>query len=166
MGHKGSPPRVRGRAYVNPKFQGMNRITPARAGKSLPWSFPRCTCKDHPRACGEESCLVPKNKCFGGSPPRVRGRADLVMQFCLKLGITPARAGKRAYLSAGSVQVKDHPRACGEEKDTLSSRLKVQGSPPRVRGRDLCRSKQNLRARITPARAGKSGCSIWPCCYW
>ena len=70
--------------------------------------------------------------------------------------ITPARAGK-TWSSASAVFVTwDHPRACGENKLTVSAFSFASGSPPRVRGKRLLCVHLSFIKRITPARAGKT----------
>ena len=153
---EGSPPRVRGRGVWRLGRSAGGRITPARAGKSLPLSRSRCDRRDHPRACGEEldqykNGLIPR-----GSPPRVRGRASRFRTHRRPLRITPARAGKSYGDGRGNAGDQDHPRACGEEYGTSPSRVRKMGSPPRVRGREILGISGGRRAGITPARAGKS----------
>ena len=51
--------------------------------------------------------------------------------------------------------LRDHPRACGEKQITENDEPKVEGSPPRVRGK-VCSAVPGFPASgITPARAGK-----------
>ena len=74
----GSPPRVRGRAVVDVYVHAADGITPACAGKSR-LSLPCGRCGwDHPRVCGEEHLPSRSRLGAGGSPPRVRGRVQLV----------------------------------------------------------------------------------------
>ena len=49
--------------------------------------------------------------------------------------ITPARAGKRIRPIFSIGDRKDHPRACGEKTGTTDLYTKLEGSPPRVRGK-------------------------------
>ena len=51
--------------------------------------------EDHPRVCGEQSLLCPKQQRLRGSPPRVRGTAILAESKRQNEGITPACAGNR-----------------------------------------------------------------------
>ena len=51
---KGSPPRVRGTARMNPFSLGRNWITPACAGNSHPLCQRHTQDQDHPRVCGEQ----------------------------------------------------------------------------------------------------------------
>ena len=75
----GSPPRVRGRAQSRFRLQPPPGITPARAGKRYTPGNGHCRTRDHPRACGEESQVVPVRYVPGGSPPRARGRDSLYL---------------------------------------------------------------------------------------
>ena len=49
--------------------------------------------------------------------------------------ITPADAGKTAVLVNSCGREKDHPRGCGENTFARSFRVRLMGSPPRMRGK-------------------------------
>ena len=112
---KGSPPRVRGRVARYGSGTSYPGITPARAGKRRSASIYPFPGGDHPRACGEEFLNSGYSIRLTGSPPRVRGRADLPGSYTETPGITPARAGKSELHRTPCGYGKDHPRACGEE---------------------------------------------------
>ena len=69
----GSPPRVRGEAFMerNPFLGGW--ITPACAGRRQEAVCPTCGQPDHPRVCGEKFIMLLLMCAIRGSPPRVRG---------------------------------------------------------------------------------------------
>ena len=73
----GSPPRMRGKACV------------ACASAAPGW--------DHPRVCGEKNDWQRIKEAYTGSPPRMRGKEKFAMAADMKLGITPAYAGKRSF---------------------------------------------------------------------
>ena len=50
--------------------------------------------------------------------------------------------------------LRDHPRACGEQDLLAAGEKVVVGSPPRVRGTAVQGLPDPIRERITPARAG------------
>ena len=106
--------------------------------------------------CGEKISAAPMS-CFArGSPPRVRGK-DLRRCDCLRaVRITPACAGKSEILVCKVASRRDHPRVCGEKVHVLDRHGLGVGSPPRVRGKDYSVVFDRLKARITPACAGKS----------
>ena len=52
-------------------------------------------CKDHPRVCGEKVYHVYTEDELPGSPPRMRGKGQVVSQLVALTRITPAYAGKR-----------------------------------------------------------------------
>ena len=95
----GSPPRVRERPRLDYRTGYNVRITPARAGKTPQEPSGMATGQDHPRACGKDSPLEGLLGSCIGSPPRVRERHDLMLEFDVSNGITPARAGKTPFLS-------------------------------------------------------------------
>ena len=93
-GERGSPPRGRGKDGLQYQPRGMQRITPAWAGKSVLFVSILLTYKDHPRVGGEKT--IPPCACCGkqGSPPRGRGKAGTLGIQAHGLRITPAWAGK------------------------------------------------------------------------
>ena len=152
----GSPPRVRGKAKKRCRSCPLTRITPAYAGKRPAASAARSAKWDHPRVCGEKFRFILLSLLSSGSPPRVRGKAHLVLLATAHHGITPAYAGKRACTTTATTQPKDHPRVCGEKSFTRLSYCSAGGSPPRVRGKVPVCCPEHRKVRITPAYAGKS----------
>ena len=92
---KGSPPRVRGKAF-HPVGRDVGvGITPAYAGKRIKLRKRHSICGDHPRMCGEKLVTEFITRYMMGSPLRVRGKVGPVIQLRAGPGITPAYAGKR-----------------------------------------------------------------------
>ena len=119
----GSPPRMRGKdctCFTNWCVVG---ITPAYAGKRTSPPFPASRRRDHPRVCGEKNCAVSIDTSIAGSPPRMRGKAQIRLLSIWQKRITPAYAGKSRSWSAHRQQQRrrhrqqplDHPRVCGEK---------------------------------------------------
>ena len=131
----GSPPRVRGKGRRHTRPPGGDRITPARAGKSLRGLSVSTWKWDHPRACGEKH--------------------PILTSCSAQRGITPARAGKSIAARRSPGSSRDHPRACGEKAQTGWRQTGSTGSPPRVRGKEGEERKADFIKGITPARAGK-----------
>ena len=153
---QGSPPRVRGKAYLVAFPIGAPRITPACAGKSPAGFLRRRSTRDHPRVCGEKSVSRPACPSVKGSPPRVRGKEIQRLHALSSPGITPACAGKRRQHKSDKESPRDHPRVCGEKFVTVTVYTRVLGSPPRVRGKGPAKPFSTRMKRITPACAGKS----------
>ena len=153
---KGSPPRGRGKVVQQPVIVVLTGITPAWAGKSCailgvqndPW--------DHPRVGGEKPREALNIWRLRGSPPRGRGKAQLVAFPLFRSRITPAWAGKSARGPVMRITTGDHPRVGGEKSLSPISFLRLVGSPPRGRGKDRLRSANKAGRGITPAWAGKS----------
>ena len=133
---EGSPPRVRGTAWVWIIPPVDTGITPARAGNSKNLTLLERSTKDHPRACGEQNAGNQAVFIDVGSPPRVRGTAF-------------HRAMDEAIAA-------DHPRACGEQELFHVLKANQLGSPPRVRGTAVLAESKRQNEGITPARAGNS----------
>ena len=90
----GSPPRVRGKRCKGFRACCLIRITPACAGKTLTFSKNLLKVEDHPRVCGENLVILIPRHCEIGSPPRVRGKRELLVFTLFGVRITPACAGK------------------------------------------------------------------------
>ena len=86
----------------------------------------------------------------------MRGKVFGRVRCYRAVGITPAYAGKRTSSRPTVVQLRDHPRVCGEKQQMIADAGKGMGSPPRMRGKAERRSKRPQNPGITPAYAGKS----------
>ncbi len=89
-----------------------------------------------------------------GSPPRMRGQAELLSLIVSSLRITPADAGTRDVSSFFTTPLEDHPRGCGDKCTCAGVILMVCGSPPRMRGQVQPGPHSQHSPRITPADAG------------
>ena len=133
----GSPPQVRGKLSSRPTADGSAGITPAGAGKTDSSSLYVSSARDHPRRCGENSVLVEPLGCLPGSPPQVRGKHGMAVEYLANPGITPAGAGKTRPQQRVQCPHRDHPRRCGENCSPTISTPVLQGSPPQVRGKHI-----------------------------
>ena len=86
----------------------------------------------------------------------MRGKDGHVSCVGIYRGITPAHAGKSVGHGLSAVGNTDHPRTCGEKYYAGDFRFGCWGSPPHMRGKDLCRLFRLVHLGITPAHAGKS----------
>ena len=132
----GSPPPMRGKAWVRGTSNNRKGITPAYAGKSRGRSRFRLLSKDHPRLCGEKASH--HTACVHAAR------------------ITPAYAGKSSPHLSGVFNSRDHPRLCGEKLISLHKSSSERGSPPPMRGKVFFNDFSHGLLRITPAYAGKS----------
>ena len=105
--------------------------------------------------CGEKTTANGAGIVQTGSPPRVRGEADAVVDLAFPGGITPACAGRRQHILWALQSARDHPRVCGEKAKALHCASSMRGSPPRVRGEGNNHTVDTLIPRITPACAGR-----------
>ena len=78
----GSPPRMRGKERLAKNQRSVHGITPAYAGKRKVCDGSRHETRDHPRVCGEKMVDSRIKRCWGGSPPRMRGKALPVGRAC------------------------------------------------------------------------------------
>ena len=150
---------MRGKLLKSSSFASSKRITPAHAGKTTLLAGKRTRAADHPRACGENHLRETAARRAVGSPPRMRGKRTKTTRKRVSNRITPAHAGKTERRRIRAITISDHPRACGENKASLTMEDLSVGSPPRMRGKQLNISRSFLCIRITPAHAGKTSCS-------
>ena len=94
----------------------------------------------------------------------MRGKALGVSGRLLRLGITPAYAGKSSGLSGIQKPKTDHPRVCGEKSWSTIELYVVMGSPPRMRGKVITAAPGAGCDGITPAYAGKSSQLLTTAC--
>ena len=152
----GSPPQVRGKQSDPQAIVQHLGITPAGAGKTEVVIADCTSRKDHPRRCGENDTEQNISEMNEGSPPQVRGKRKRNTSMRLRKRITPAGAGKTAYVNRGWAGAEDHPRRCGENKYIILKSSFVVGSPPQVRGKQVAALDIRHCLRITPAGAGKT----------
>ena len=146
---------MRGKAPTFKDPEPPSRITPAYAGKSCPAVYGNRLAQDHPRVCGEKCRNPIIAQAEGGSPPRMRGKADGARRRSAVGRITPAYAGKRGGMWVQESTLWDHPRVCGEKPARLTAKAPAGGSPPRMRGKVHCSTRVSIHHGITPAYAGK-----------
>ena len=91
-----------------------------------------------------------------GSPPRLRGKPDLVKIGVAHDGLTPAPAGKTVRHDELTCIARAHPRACGENELSWLNPAHSAGSPPRLRGKPRTAALEQGRGGLTPAPAGKT----------
>ena len=153
---KGSPPPMRGKAKAAAFLHGADRITPAYAGKSRLLILWYQKNQDHPRLCGEKLDCYHTAIAYLGSPPPMRGKAEISAQHHLQRRITPAYAGKSRRRQPATGQMWDHPRLCGEKRKLSRLLIFSLGSPPPMRGKVSETTDMTSAKGITPAYAGKS----------
>ena len=133
-GYQGSSPRMRGAPGDRMPVLRLLRIIPADAGSTV-WDLMNWTVTwDHPRGCGEHSSEISWPSSFGGSSPRMRGAHTTLTSSHLGIRIIPADAGSTPRLPVPAVEIRDHPRGCGEHVEGFGSVLGQVGSSPRMRG--------------------------------
>ena len=91
----GSPPPTRGKGIALPLLIALLGITPAYAGKRAILMTELEAYGDHPRLRGEKADLSAFITQIEGSPPPTRGKVTLRHSIAVRIGITPAYAGKR-----------------------------------------------------------------------
>ena len=130
------------------------RFIPAHAGNR--WSA-ACWCLAppvHPRARGEQRSAAVGKVGRTGSSPRTRGTAGYRRAQAGRLRFIPAHAGNRQLHPGSGHRRAVHPRARGEQLESLDGRAAVAGSSPRTRGTVGERVERQGGIRFIPAHAG------------
>ena len=94
----------------------------------------------------------------------MRGKEEFAKAEGIRIGITPAYAGKSHFALPNKVCIWDHPRLCGEKSCTSSRVRNGTGSPPPMRGKDVYTPSFTAVLRITPAYAGKRQITVHSVC--
>ena len=89
-------------------------IIPAYAGNTTYWKLHELYVRDHPRVCGEHHVSHIGLACTQGSSPRMRGTLEYSSTRLATPGIIPAYAGNTIAVMFSRIEVRDHPRVCGE----------------------------------------------------
>ena len=149
------PPLARGKAQRSTLVQVGDRITPARAGKRASPCGRECRPRNYPRSRGEKHSVLLRIGGRGELPPLARGKARGRGLCHPHIGITPARAGKRAETVNDGVAFRNYPRSRGEKSEPIWVACSCLELPPLARGKDAASSMTSYSSGITPARAGK-----------
>ncbi len=135
---------MRGKVSDGEIAKGKVRITPAYAGKRPAASAPVSGQRDYPRVCGEKPARSRARRRNWGSPPRMRGKVQVVCRCCLSCGITPAYAGKSEDEKPEVRCNWDHPRVCGEKCASDLIGYLLHGITPAYAGKRLKRSRSTV----------------------
>ena len=150
------PPLARGKVWGGNKGYGFRGITPARAGKSWAQILPGKVAWNYPRSRGEKCPNSVSIFCLMELPPLARGKAYPKPVLLARVGITPARAGKRRIPPRCEYMGRNYPRSRGEKGSSRCMRPVGQELPPLARGKASLMPCPDASQGITPARAGKS----------
>ena len=167
---------MRGKLVQAPRRLPLDRLIPARAGKTgaassesgVSRAHPRAFGETllvggvhrrvpaHPRACGENPVHFLTEEGAAGSSPRVRGKRPPGAGAAGPGGLIPACAGKTKDIDVYTRPNGAHPRMCGENIGGRVSPGVSAGSSPHVRGKRF-RSLPLAHPRgLIPACAGKT----------
>ena len=130
------PPLARGKAQRSTLVQVGDRITPARAGKRASPCGRECRPRNYPRSRGEKHSVLLRIGGRGELPPLARGKARGRGLCHPHIGITPARAGKRAETVNDGVAFRNYPRSRGEKGRDCQRWGSVSELPPLARGKE------------------------------
>ena len=89
-----------------------------------------------------------------GSSPRLRGTFDVVLIGVAIFRFIPAPAGNISHEPLHTRGIPVHPRACGEHFWLLETKMKFNGSSPRLRGTLTTKRPSSGNWRFIPAPAG------------
>ena len=152
----GSSPRMRGKPRAPAPASLNYGLIPAHAGKTSHQQTKPSQGRAHPRACGENFLEPPASRSMTDSSPRMRGKPRLFVFVMLVTGLIPAHAGKTLSLATQLILERAHPRACGENYTLHRQAQTLEGSSPRMRGKQTGKLDAVLHVGLIPAHAGKT----------
>ena len=152
----GSSPRVRGRRGWHSTDQYELGLIPASAGQTEHLAMSPERPRAHPRECGADDRPVSAWWDRRGSSPRVRGRLGLLHRRCFLPGLIPASAGQTVIRPVEPKRDRAHPRECGADPADFVVQQFLQGSSPRVRGRQDVSDDYIGTTGLIPASAGQT----------
>ena len=158
----GSSPLARGKPGMPARRESALGLIPARAGKTSTLVELVEALGAHPRSRGENSAAGDGFPPRGGSSPLARGKQLDFSSGPVALGLIPARAGKTSSRPPGRQTLAAHPRSRGENSTGPLPADGYTGSSPLARGKHDRSSVRQTRARLIPARAGKTRSSAYP----
>ena len=152
----GSSPLTRGKLRPERHPQGVARLIPAHAGKTVkrPDSSPARPA--HPRSRGENGGLLSHFSGERGSSPLTRGKPGVLPGRDRRGRLIPAHAEKTSFRSVTATPTAAHPRSRGENTVRTSRTETFKGSSPLTRGKLVEAKGQGHRFRLIPAHAGKT----------
>ena len=151
-----TPPQARGRLFHAFKYNDRYRNTPAGAGKTANHEEARRAGQKHPRRRGEDRLPKPQGPDDEETPPQARGRRPMAPRSRLKVGNTPAGAGKTWRPRTGPWRPWKHPRRRGEDSHSADLKRLRPETPPQARGRRSVSEMVSAWGGNTPAGAGKT----------
>ena len=131
----GSSPRMRGKRVRARASATRARIIPAHAGQTHRMQRGFMAGPDHPRACGANVHTAYQLRFPAGSSPRMRGKRLHDRCHRQRGRIIPAHAGQTDCRFDGVAGSADHPRACGANSLVTCAFCWMNGSSPRMRGK-------------------------------
>ncbi len=162
----GSPPRVREELELPLFFLFLCGITPACAGRTIPYSATWKQEKDHPRVCGKNPPYKSLHAPPPGSPPRVREERLISYIKPPILGITPACAGRTSLTFFSYRLGWDHPRVCGKDGKVVQGKPTFAGITPACAGRTKSAYVFPYSRRDHPRVCGKDFSFYIDCRQW
>ena len=147
---------MRGTPHRAHHHSHRRRIIPAYAGNTYGGEADDVDHRDHPRVCGEHTCVTPASASWTGSSPRMRGTPLQGMYSNVCTGIIPAYAGNTSSQCNGMSLSWDHPRVCGEHWHVTFQNVSGLGSSPRMRGTPGQVRFGGNECGIIPAYAGNT----------
>ena len=154
---EGSSPLARGLLAFRFAFRVCVWIIPARAGFTLRLLAPEPGLTDHPRSRGVYPRTTPRPPDGPGSSPLARGLRPVSLDYLVRVGIIPARAGFTGQVDHPYGDRRDHPRSRGAYSCSSGRVSRTAGSSPLARGLPRRPHGGDRRRWIIPARAGFTG---------
>ena len=110
----GTSPRMRGKLRPKLGFTRSLRNIPAYAGKTAQAAQAARVAAEHPRVCGENFTMKPRDFFLQGTSPRMRGKPPHGFHATVLLGTSPRMRGKRHRRHYRQQAVRNIPAYAGK----------------------------------------------------
>ena len=137
-------------------IEPLSRIIPMRVGTSKRIGTLTVRFWDHPHACGDKRPSGQRRKDKKGSSPCVWGQELKKLNSIHTSRIIPMRVGTSWSKMPKSIDLRDHPHACGDKASNPLVLSMTSGSSPCVWGQEHSILTYSAHHRIIPMRVGTS----------
>ena len=150
----GSSPLARGPQVATLCATPCRGLIPARAGTTADVPETAASTRAHPRSRGDHDDVLRHRPHIRGSSPLARGPLIAMRDFCILIGLIPARAGTTIIRERPIETMRAHPRSRGDHPGIGDSEAGRKGSSPLARGPLSAGHYLGFGAGLIPARAG------------
>ena len=151
----GTSPRVWGKGDLRVLAPHPIRNIPTCVGKGNADNHIRCVSPEHPHVCGERKTFGEEGVRADGTSPRVWGKGRCLPPARHPNRNIPTCVGKGRVAGCRSSPCSEHPHVCGERTAARLKLKEIDGTSPRVWGKDDKRKIHPVELKEHPHVCGE-----------